>query len=99
MKYVFMFAVGLLAGMAYHYVTIADGLSRRVQSFNARIDYYETQLGNCWVRINEHERTIERMSRPICVDDIITTNRFYILGDPIDNMPMYGMDQNGEYVK
>jgi hypothetical protein len=94
MKYVFMFAAGLLAGMTHSYIT-ADGLSRRVQSFNARVDYYETELGNCWVRIDELERTIKKMNSPINIEDIVTTNRIYIMRDPLDNMPMYGVDPNG----
>lgn len=43
------------------------------------------------------DRTIEIMTKPMAISEWVasSTNRVTITRDPIDNMPMYGVDMNG----
>ena len=50
------------------------------------------------LRIKRLEDKIETMFKPISIEDYIATNRIWITRDPLDNMPMIGMDQNGAII-
>lgn len=70
-------AIYVILSLIEHYITITKCLNSRVQSFNERLYYYETQLGNCRCRIDELERTLKKMSEPIRIEDLITTKMPY----------------------
>lgn len=46
-------------------------------------------------RVKRLEGKIETMTKPISIEEYITTNKVWITRDPTDNMPMYGVDNNG----
>lgn len=93
--------IGLFVAFICHYTqhskiakSIAD-LRYSVESLRERVNYYEIQLSNCWVRVDKLKQEFERMNKPINIEEYITTNRVWITHDPIDNMPMYSVDNNG----
>ena len=50
-------------------------------------------------RVKRLEDKIETMTKPISIEEYITTNRVWITMDPVDNMPMIGVGVNGELVR
>lgn len=50
-------------------------------------------------RVERLEDKIETMTKPISLEEYITTNRVWITRDPVDNMPMIGVDIDGRLVQ
>ena len=105
MSYIATFLRGAIIGLLVAFIccytkkskvvkSVAD-LRYSVESLRERVNYYEIQLSNCCVRIDKLKQEFERMNKPINIEEYITTNRVWITRDPIDNMPMYSVDNNG----
>lgn len=77
--YVTAFAIGFMIGSVISQKCRISELRTSVRMMNERIEHLECD-----------------MNRPISIEDISTTNDYVIVGrDPLDNMPMIGIDKNG----
>lgn len=61
-------------------------------------DRLYSEVKDLRLRVKRLEDKIETMSKPISLEEYIATNRVWITRDPIDNMPMFGVDIDGRLV-
>ena len=97
-------AYGLTVLMAFSlgYNISQDNSSAKEVASQDRMKCYEVQVDKCWTRIDRLEQDLNsfkelfiKTTRPLTIEDIVTTNRFsnWIFEetrDPLDNMPCFG---------